>query len=278
MARARNIKPGLFANEVLAECEPLARILFTGLWTIADREGRLEDRPKRIKAEILPYDECDCDRLLSQLALRGFIVRYTAGGIQYLQVLNFTKHQNPHVKEAASIIPAPCEPGASTGPAGEKPEGAGPLTDSPLLIPDPPLPHQAASQADGEPKSNDAPPDGDADDKRGKRLLAYLKGGTEITEEFLFEATARGFGLDATKLVWTEFIDYWRGVPGQKGVKLDWPATWRNALKTIYAGRENATSRRNATNYQPTKSKLQLAVEATERARALRESRGPGPA
>jgi hypothetical protein len=64
MARARNIKPGFFLNDELAECEPLARLLFAGLWCIADREGRLEDKPKRIKVEILPYDDCDIDYLL----------------------------------------------------------------------------------------------------------------------------------------------------------------------------------------------------------------------
>ena len=51
MPRARNVKPGFFKNELLAECEPLARILFEGLWCEADREGRLEDRPRRLKAE-----------------------------------------------------------------------------------------------------------------------------------------------------------------------------------------------------------------------------------
>ena len=28
-----------------------------GLWTQADREGRLEDRPMRLKASLFPYDE-----------------------------------------------------------------------------------------------------------------------------------------------------------------------------------------------------------------------------
>ena len=48
MARARILKPGFFANELLAEIHPYGRLLFAGLWTLADREGRLEDRPKRI--------------------------------------------------------------------------------------------------------------------------------------------------------------------------------------------------------------------------------------
>ena len=31
------------------------------------------------------------------------------------------------------------------------------------------------------------------------------------------------------------FADYWREVPGQKGVKLSWSGTWRNAVKDWYA-------------------------------------------
>lgn len=50
MARARNIKPAFFMNDELAEIDPLGRLLFIGLWTIADREGRLEDRPARHKS------------------------------------------------------------------------------------------------------------------------------------------------------------------------------------------------------------------------------------
>ena len=107
MARARNIKPGFFANDRLAECDPLARILFAGLWTIADRAGRMEDRPKRIRAAILPYDDCDIDALLSQLDAGGFIQRYQAGGMALIQVLAFDKHQNPHKNEAESTLPAP---------------------------------------------------------------------------------------------------------------------------------------------------------------------------
>lgn len=57
MARSRNIKPAFFFNEQLAEVAPLGRLLFIGLWTIADREGRLEDRPRKIKAEVLAYDD-----------------------------------------------------------------------------------------------------------------------------------------------------------------------------------------------------------------------------
>lgn len=105
--RARNIKPGFFKNEDLAEIEPLGRILFAGLWCMADREGRLEDRPKRIKVEILPYDSCNINRLLEVLAAAKFVTRYSVNGCKYIQILNFLKHQSPHIKEQESTIPAP---------------------------------------------------------------------------------------------------------------------------------------------------------------------------
>lgn len=140
MARARNIKPGFFTNDVLAECSALARILFQGLWCHADREGRLEDRPRKLKAEILPYDDCNAEELLCQLESRGFIVRYLHGSERFIQVVNFCKHQNPHIKESESTIPAPCLSGANTELAGLIPDSLNPITDSLNLIPDSPSP------------------------------------------------------------------------------------------------------------------------------------------
>lgn len=112
--RARNLKPGFFKNEALAECSPLARLLFAGLWCLADREGRLEDRPKRIRVELLGYDDGSVEDLLSELQEAGFILRYAASGGRFIQVVNFGKHQNPHCKEQESTIPAPDMHDAST--------------------------------------------------------------------------------------------------------------------------------------------------------------------
>jgi hypothetical protein len=107
MARSRNIKPGFFVNEDLTEIEPLGRLLFAGLWCLADREGRLEDRPKKIKLSILPADNCDIEALLNELQQRAFLIRYEVNGVKYIQIKNFAKHQSPHHKEVASVIPAP---------------------------------------------------------------------------------------------------------------------------------------------------------------------------
>jgi hypothetical protein len=106
MPRARNIKPGFFTNEVLADLPPLTRLLFIGLWTEADREGRLEDRPTRLKLRLFPMDKFDVNDALEQLSRKGFISRYLADGSQFIQILAWHKHQRPHVKEAPSTIPA----------------------------------------------------------------------------------------------------------------------------------------------------------------------------
>lgn len=135
MARSRNIKPGLFDNDLLAECDCIARLLFIGMWTIADKSGRMEYRPKRIKAKVLPYDDCDIEGLILQLDNRNFLHVYEVDNIKYIQIVNFEKHQHPHVKETPSIIPAPDNVSASTVLAPDKtgtslPDSLIPLTDS----------------------------------------------------------------------------------------------------------------------------------------------------
>ena len=105
MARARNIKPSFFINEELVECDFSTRLLFIGLWTLADREGKLEDKPKKIKMALFPSDNINVDELLNELKKHGFIERYEFEGNQYIQVVAFKKHQNPHRDEKPSIIP-----------------------------------------------------------------------------------------------------------------------------------------------------------------------------
>ena len=123
MARARSIKPGFFKNEYLAECSFAARLCFAGLWTLADREGRLEDRPKRIKGELFAFDSIEVEPLLQELASRGgFILRYRVGDQPLIQILNFGKHQNPHHREAGSALPAPESLGLISNGKAPKPE------------------------------------------------------------------------------------------------------------------------------------------------------------
>jgi len=107
MGRIRTIKPEFFIDEDVAALSPLARLLFIGIWTLADREGRLEDRPRRIKVQVLPYDDVDIEVLLGELTEHGFILRYGAAGQRVIQIRSFARHQRPNAREAPSELPPP---------------------------------------------------------------------------------------------------------------------------------------------------------------------------
>lgn len=111
MARIRYLKPDFFKDEDLAERPYWVRLLFAGLWNIADKEGRLEDRVKRIKVDVFPYDNVDIEKGLQELSKpkngsrKPFIQRYEIEGNRYIQIVNWNKHQKPHHTEQASKIP-----------------------------------------------------------------------------------------------------------------------------------------------------------------------------
>lgn len=105
MARARNIKPGFFKNENLCELAAMDRLLFAGLWCLADREGRLENRPKKIKMELFPCDNYDVESGLQNLEQAGFIKTYKVEHFSVIQVVNFLIHQVPHGTEKDSELP-----------------------------------------------------------------------------------------------------------------------------------------------------------------------------
>jgi hypothetical protein len=157
MARARNIKPGFFANEDLAECSPWARLCFAGLWTLADREGRLEDRPKRIKGELFRFDTVDVEPLLQELARFKFIVRYEVDGDRFIAIPEFKTHQTPHYSEKQSVIKPPqlqektthIEPKDSRSTPRKEPPSRGgrnPLNPD-SLNPDSPIPEEEKPSA-----------------------------------------------------------------------------------------------------------------------------------
>lgn len=163
MARSRNIKPSIMENEHLAELDPIARLLFIYLWMLADREGRLEDRPKRIAGRALPYDrDVDVDAILKELHDSGFIVRYKVGSAAIIQITNFLKHQTPHVRETGSELPG-IEQGTTKevtnhdlGSAEASPR----TPDSLLLIPDSlnPITTDANASVAGKPATDVRPP------------------------------------------------------------------------------------------------------------------------
>lgn len=113
MSRIRTIKPEFFKHSGLFDAEqetgfPL-RLGFAGIWTCCDREGRFKWRPRELKLEALPYDECDFSRVLDALATRGFIVKYGSEPEAFGYIPSWKKHQYVNGKEAQSQLPDPSD-------------------------------------------------------------------------------------------------------------------------------------------------------------------------
>ena len=125
MARSRLLHPEFARHEVLGHLSPLHRLLFALLPTLADREGKLEDRPERIKVDLFPYDPdtIDVDRLLSDLEKSGFIVRYEAGDKLIISIPGFERWQKPHPREKHSELQN-CPKDAITGSAKGSPKAS----------------------------------------------------------------------------------------------------------------------------------------------------------
>lgn len=221
MARIRTIKPGFFTDEHLSEVSPLARLLFIGLMTLADRDGRLEDRPKRIMVETMPYDECDVDSLLNELSNHAekFIIRYESkNGDKLIQIRTFLKHQRPHHTEAKSVLP-PCDNSeltvkqrltnrpATLGREGKGKEGKGiPQPPKETPRPDGPLTNiQSVVEAYKQEKgiSKDDAAWNKAHFPRFSKSASALLAATGALENALSYLKNRGAYLNQKKMEWT---------------------------------------------------------------------------
>ena len=110
MARIRTIKPTLWQSEQLATVTRDARLLFIGLISHADDDGRLRGAPALIRSEVFPYDDdltVDMiDVLLDALEAVRLVVRYAVDGQRYLVLPTFGSHQAIS-KRTPSRLPAP---------------------------------------------------------------------------------------------------------------------------------------------------------------------------
>lgn len=105
--RSRLLRPGFFSNDQLLGCSLAARLVYTGLWCLADCEGLLEDRPSQVKRLVLPAERANMDKLLGELAAAKLIVRYEVSENRLIWIPKFKAHQTPHPHEAKSALPPP---------------------------------------------------------------------------------------------------------------------------------------------------------------------------
>lgn len=224
--RARSIKPGICDNEVLGTADPFFTLLFERLWMIADREGRLEDRPLRIKAQAFPYrDGLDVEPMLVWLADNGFIQRYSVDGKRFIQVLNFSKHQSPHKNEQNSVIPSPAQSTTMAVPEHNHGSAMDALTpssltaDSGLLTPDSPSASATPTRSKSVSRETNAEPEwwldfklaypnrsGDQGWRKAQRASHARMAEGHVPSEFIDGAKRYAAYCEATQKTGTEFV------------------------------------------------------------------------
>lgn len=212
MQHIRTIKPELFQHEDLAEVSFPARLLFVGLFTCADREGRLEDRPRRLKAQLFPYDaDVDVDALLSELASLKMIRRYVVDDRDLIDIPGFKKHQRIGNHEPPSDLP-PCPDPA--------PGRFSTLKHAEARV----SPLRSASVEGKGREGNSGGREGESEGKGNARGWRRVPPHEQLTPERL-EAGRIVSGLfgSEVKQAWGAFMDHEFARP-----KHDVDATWRN--------------------------------------------------
>lgn len=125
MARIRTLKPTIWDSEQLAEVSVNARLLFVGLITQADDEGRLKGSAKLIKSQVFPYDDFtsgDIAEWLQELSGEGLIHWFEVNGKQFVELPTWRKHQRvSHPTESA----LPSHSAADSGERRNIPEDSG---------------------------------------------------------------------------------------------------------------------------------------------------------
>jgi hypothetical protein len=105
MPRIRTVKPEFWQDEKLAPLDPVTRLVFLGLISLADDAGRLLDNVKTIDAFIFPFTDDTARPALDTLAHMGRIRRgTTASGQPVIQLVNW-QHQKIEKKNLAAALP-----------------------------------------------------------------------------------------------------------------------------------------------------------------------------
>jgi hypothetical protein len=97
MARARVIKPEFWEDPKVGRLSREARLLYIGLWNLADDVGNVQVEPAFLRARLFAYDDdvtvAHVDRWVAELVEEGRLRPYRARGERYAAIPTFVKHQ-----------------------------------------------------------------------------------------------------------------------------------------------------------------------------------------
>lgn len=110
MARRRMIAPEIWQSEDFGELSVLARIVFIGLFSMADDEGKGRAKAIYVKSILFPYDEnirvADIDKTLEEIGSKMSVTFFIHNENKYYRLDNWKKWQSID-KPQPSKIPDP---------------------------------------------------------------------------------------------------------------------------------------------------------------------------
>ncbi len=95
-ARIRTIKPQFWGSHDTARLSLQARLLFVGLISMADDDGRFLASPNAINGYVFPNDDLSPTRIkkwLDECVEVGVVQRYSIQGVTYGAIPSFRAHQ-----------------------------------------------------------------------------------------------------------------------------------------------------------------------------------------
>jgi len=102
------IDPGLWDSRQFSQLNFMERVLYVGLISNADDDGRLEDRTALIRSKIFPDDDIPLSEIedaLEHLKEVGLIERYTAGEWDIIQHPKWAKYQKINRPSPSKLPP-----------------------------------------------------------------------------------------------------------------------------------------------------------------------------
>lgn len=109
--RIRTIKPEFWASESMGRLDRDTRLVFIGLWSLADDHGRFRADPRYIAGQLFPYDSDGqklASRALASLREESCIALFEVDRSQYGVITGWKTHQKID-RPSASRIPQPPE-------------------------------------------------------------------------------------------------------------------------------------------------------------------------
>lgn len=274
--RIRATKPEFWQSETIAQLDWDTRLILKALESYVDDNGVGKDSVTLFVTAAFPHDIekspeifAKVARSLSRLSEVGIIVRYSVNGERLVYVRRWRKWQYID-KPKAGRYPRPDGTKEYREEVDESVGAGQGVTDPAPCDSSREVPAECAKSARRVPEVDPQIQSGEQGNRgtEERSLLTLVEGGvggdpanlpvaakaapantrgTRLPDGWtpsadVIAAMREEFPHADLKAIHTEFVDYWCAVPGAKGRKTNWDATWRNRV------REVATRGRHQTN------------------------------